>query len=220
MAGVSVLHFICETLSEGGGSPKWIFMQRLKLEAERTCSCWSQRLETWWKTGFEEWFSTDSSRAGKAVWGQGRVLFCFNNGIQSSLKIKHFREQHFFKLLFIHWTERESTQVGGRGRGRSKLPAEQGAACGGSPPQDPEIMTWAKDRSLTNWATQVSQNICLYISSVPNSVLYVFMHAAATTGFVVSIWAAGLRDIVFLFLPLPAYPENSDGSTCLGLLSS
>ena len=48
--------------------------------------------------------------------------------------------------------ERES-RSGGRGRGASRLPSEQGARCG-APSQDPEIMTWAQGRRLTNWATQ------------------------------------------------------------------
>ena len=42
-----------------------------------------------------------------------------------------------------------------RRRGRSRLLAEQ-TAQRGALSQDPEIMTWATDRSSTNWATQVS----------------------------------------------------------------
>ena len=49
----------------------------------------------------------------------------------------------FFKILFIDLTEIERAQAGrvaGRGRGRSRLPAEQRAQCG-TPSQDPGIMT-------------------------------------------------------------------------------
>ena len=42
-----------------------------------------------------------------------------------------------------------------RGRGRIRLPTEQGAWCGAQS-QDPEIMTWAKGRPSTNWATQAT----------------------------------------------------------------
>ena len=40
-----------------------------------------------------------------------------------------------------------------RERERSRLLAEHGALCR-APPQDPRIMTWAKGRCFTNWATQ------------------------------------------------------------------
>ena len=50
----------------------------------------------------------------------------------------------FFKILFIYLKERKRERDHSRGnsrrRGRSKLPAEQGAQ-GGAPSQDPEIMT-------------------------------------------------------------------------------
>ena len=72
----------------------------------------------------------------------------------------------FFKVLFTYLKEkererksvheRECAQAGGKGRdrGRSRHPTEQGAWCGtGS--LDPEIMTWAESRYLTDWATQV-----------------------------------------------------------------
>ena len=57
----------------------------------------------------------------------------------------------FFKdFIYLSEKERESMSMKrGRGRGRSWLPAEQGAS-----PQDPEIMTWANSRRLTNWAPQ------------------------------------------------------------------
>ena len=62
----------------------------------------------------------------------------------------------FLKILFIYLTEREpeSPSWGRReGRGRSRLPTEQGAGCR-APSQDPGVMTWAKGRCLTDWATQ------------------------------------------------------------------
>jgi len=54
-----------------------------------------------------------------------------------------YREKFFLKILFIHSREKEgeSTSRGmGGGRGRSKLPTEQGAQHGARS-QDPWIMT-------------------------------------------------------------------------------
>ena len=59
----------------------------------------------------------------------------------------------FYKVLFIYLRGRKH-EWRGRGRGRSRHPAEQGALSEAWS-QDPEIMTWAKSRSLTDWATQV-----------------------------------------------------------------
>ena len=70
----------------------------------------------------------------------------------------------FFKdfYLFIWHRGRENTNRGSnRGRRRSWAGspiAEQGAWFGAQS-QDPEIMTWANDRCLTDWATQVHQDI-------------------------------------------------------------
>ena len=69
---------------------------------------------------------------------------------------------------FIYLREwRESTQDGRRGRGRrrrSRLPTEQGAYDlwyrAGS--QDLKIMTLAKGRCLTDWATQAPQRELMY----------------------------------------------------------
>ena len=60
----------------------------------------------------------------------------------------------FFKrcYLFIWWKESTSRESS-RGRGRTRLP-EQGVKLGAQS-QDPEIMTWAEGRCLTDWATQV-----------------------------------------------------------------
>ena len=43
-----------------------------------------------------------------------------------------------------------------RGRGRSRLPTEQGARFGAQS-QDPRITTWADGRRLTKWATQATR---------------------------------------------------------------
>ena len=43
--------------------------------------------------------------------------------------------------------------MSGRGRGRSRLPAEQRAQQG-APSEDPGVMTWAEGRCFTTWVTQ------------------------------------------------------------------
>ena len=76
---------------------------------------------------------------------------------QPSSKLIYFLRFYLF--------ERESmSRGGGRRRGRSRLPAEQGAWCGAqceSWSQDPKIITWAEDRFLTNWATQIPLGLFL-----------------------------------------------------------
>ena len=72
----------------------------------------------------------------------------------------------FLKILFIHLiqrdTDRENMSRGiGRGRGRSSLSTEQRALCRARS-QYPGIMTWAKGRSSTIWATQVPCQFLLY----------------------------------------------------------
>ena len=71
------------------------------------------------------------------------------------VQTQHISKAFFFKILYIYWRECESKNTcRGRGRRRSRFPIEQGAWWkAGS--QDPEIMTWAKGRHLTNWAIQV-----------------------------------------------------------------
>ena len=66
----------------------------------------------------------------------------------------------FLKMLSIYLRE---ILLGGRGRGRerSRLPAEPGAWCG-TQFQDPEIMTWAKGRCLTHWAIQVPVSLFFF----------------------------------------------------------
>jgi len=58
----------------------------------------------------------------------------------------------------------------GGGRGRSRLPAEQGTRCGAQS-QDPEIMTWVEGRRLTNWATWVSLTFQILMGQSVNTKL-------------------------------------------------
>ena len=58
-----------------------------------------------------------------------------------------------FKILFIYLRVRAGAGGGGR-RGRNRLLAEHIARLGVWS-QDPRIMTWAKCRHWTDWATQV-----------------------------------------------------------------
>ena len=59
--------------------------------------------------------------------------------------------------------ERESTnRAADRGRGRSRLPAQQ-SAWHETWYQDPGIITWAKGRCLTYWATQAPLKFKFYL---------------------------------------------------------
>ena len=75
--------------------------------------------------------------------------------------------------------EREETWVGRKGRGRRRG-RSRGAWCrAGS--QDPGIMTWAKGRCFTDWATQVPQKLSFdseSISLVSHLELYVDIQSA------------------------------------------
>ena len=55
-------------------------------------------------------------------------------------------------FMSLRERERECKQAH-RGRGRRRLPTEQGASFGAWS-QDPGISTWAEGRRLTDWATQ------------------------------------------------------------------
>ena len=70
----------------------------------------------------------------------------------------------FLKKIFIYLWKREFCAH--RRRWRSRLLAEQGTRCGALS-QDPEIMTWAKGRCLTAWATQVSPELFLRLLLPP-----------------------------------------------------
>ena len=63
------------------------------------------------------------------------------------------------KILFIYLWETTS-RGSGRGGGRSKLPAEQGARHE-SPSYDPRIMTWAEGGRLADWATQATPSLVM-----------------------------------------------------------
>ena len=76
--------------------------------------------------------------------------------VMSSFVFLFFIFLKIFIYLFICQRERERASTGRQsGRGRSRLPAEQGARCG-TRSQDAGIMTWAEGSRLTNWATQES----------------------------------------------------------------
>ena len=68
-----------------------------------------------------------------------------------------YKESFLKNILFIWEKEWESTWAGW---GRGRLPSEQGAlltwALFETRSWDPRIMTWAKGRCLSNWATQAS----------------------------------------------------------------
>ena len=62
----------------------------------------------------------------------------------------------FLKIIYLGEKAEQEHEWGerGRGKGRSRFPSQQGAGCG-TWSQDLRIMTWAKGRCLTYWATQV-----------------------------------------------------------------
>ena len=82
------------------------------------------------------------------------------------------KREFFFKILFVYLfvKEREHTQasrVAGRGREKSRLPAQQGAHCR-TRSHDPGIRAWVKGSSLTNWVTQESWvQLFLKLGSTP-----------------------------------------------------
>ena len=88
--------------------------------------------------------------------GQFQSLSCFcvdkhKNTIAGHHHTWDLNPNFFFKILFIYWTERHSERGNtnrGSVRGRSRLPAEQGARCGARS-LDPGIMTQVEGRHLT-----------------------------------------------------------------------
>ena len=72
----------------------------------------------------------------------------------------------FFQRFYLFTWERAWAE--GRGRGRSRFPAGQ-EAWHWAQSQESKIMTWAKGRCLTNWATQ--RPLCFKI----NVILYYFL---------------------------------------------
>ena len=74
------------------------------------------------------------------------------------IKLKSFRVLIVFLLrfyLFI-WEREGKRDSRGRDRGKSRVMTERRDWCGAWS-QDPEIVTWAEGRRLTDWATQVPQ---------------------------------------------------------------
>ena len=69
-------------------------------------------------------------------------------------------------LKYFNLFEREQERAQAEGRGRSRLPTEQGTSCGAQS-QDPRIMTWAKGRHLTGWVTQAPLNL-IFINISPS----------------------------------------------------
>ena len=79
--------------------------------------------------------------------GKNNVLICTNILIVQLLWLTS--SFFFLRFLFIYLTESTSRRSGRqRERGRSSLPAEQGAQCWAHS-QDPGIMAWAEGRRLT-----------------------------------------------------------------------
>ena len=79
----------------------------------------------------------------------------------------------FFKFIYLRKRASECAQVRERQReGRSRLSTEQGAWYGAQS-QDPEIMTWAEGRCLTNWVTQCPYNTVLFLFF--KDFIYLFM---------------------------------------------
>ena len=80
-----------------------------------------------------------------------------------SLSLSFFKKRFYLFEGEIEIYRESTSGVEGRGRGRSELPAEQGA-WNSVRYQDPEIMTWAEGRCPADWVTQVPQNLSLLIN--------------------------------------------------------
>ena len=140
-----------------------------------------------------EWTSYHWKRSDGDLWRAGgwwwlglkpqpqTRLFSFNMS-SKNFKMWNYREFYFLFIflkifyLFIH--ERHTKRGRDIGRGRSRLP-EGGAWCG-TISQDPRIMTWAKGRHPTNWATQVSQYNVILCSNSLYGILWIWCIAIRT----------------------------------------
>ena len=91
---------------------------------------------------WEETGGMDTSGGESMIWG----LYLLTFNIFSTF---------ILFLSFIYLLERMSR--GGRGRGRSRLPAGQWAQCGAWS-QDPRIMTWTEGRCSSDWGTHIFSN--------------------------------------------------------------
>ena len=86
-------------------------------------------------------------------------LFTFPFGTEVLIHKTHLKKIRFHLFEGV----RESMSKGrGHGRGLSRLPVEQEAQSGALS-QDLEIMTWAKVKWLTDWATQAPLEHPLFI---------------------------------------------------------
>ena len=95
-----------------------------------------------------------------------------NNSIWTS-RFSSF--QSFLRFYLFIWGAHSSRGCRGRGRRRSRLHAEQGTQWG-APSQDPEIMTWAKGRCSTHWATQASPSSVFLCRKIFNYSMQVFVN--------------------------------------------
>ena len=83
---------------------------------------------------------------------------------------KDFTYLLMYFLRFAYLFERKHTSKD-TGRGRSRLPTEQGA-WHGTRSQDPEIMTWAEGRRFSDWATQALRLFFLFLFGQSRPVTY------------------------------------------------
>ena len=95
------------------------------------------------------------------------------------------------KILFIHLRERERAKENISGEREKEVLCKQGTACGAQS-QDPGIITWAKGRHFTNWATEgpcwfshLTENLDVSISTHTNwphfkKIFLLFFHKAKT----------------------------------------
>ena len=88
----------------------------------------------------------------------------WDHALSQRQTLNNWATQESLKIVFIYlrrqWVEQSKrksmNKAGGRGKGGSRVSSEQEARHKtGS--QDPEIMTWAKGRCLTDWATLAPQ---------------------------------------------------------------
>ena len=107
-----------------------------------------------WKT--DNPVSTCSIHIKSCLWQQSE------EGLARSLKKTHikilFKTAFYFFKDFI-WERKSMSR--GRDRRRSRLPAEHGPPCGAWS-HDPDILTWAQGRCLTDWITQVPLHLFFF----------------------------------------------------------
>ena len=129
-------------------------------------------------------------------------------------------EVDFLKIFYLF--DRESTQAGGaagRGRGRSRLPAKQGAwHRAGS--QDPGILTWTKGRRLADWAIQMSLFTVFKTAhelrffeyqAVPTSLpLFLLFPLPGALSFVANLhYQDSIQTLLIILAPQKSFPDNT-----------